>query len=91
MSEYKYKIPVYQIVDDGDLKFLFFYNTNFIPNVNDSIVNLIQDENGKYIRRLYLKVQQKLWCTTVGDTGYVNELSEESVILHVVLEADEPV
>ena len=26
--QYKYKLPIYQIDEDGDLKFIFFFNTD---------------------------------------------------------------
>ena len=92
MSEFKFKLPVYQILDEtGDLKFLYFYNTNTIPQIGDTIVNMVQDDKGKFIRRLYFKIKDRLLCTTLGDAGYINEFNEQPVTLHVEMLVDEPV
>jgi hypothetical protein len=91
MAEYKYKIPVYQIVDEDGLKFLFFYNTNVLPQIGDTIVNLIQDNTGKFVRRLYFKVQERLLPTLLGDVNEVNHFENEILNLQVTLEVDEPV
>lgn len=88
---YKYEIPVYQIDDEGDLKFLYNYNTNNIPNVGDIIVNMLQDEQGNFTRRLYFRVLEKQFCTIIGDKGIVNEFIETPCVLNVSAVIDEPV
>lgn len=91
MTDFKYNLPVYQIDDDGDLKFLFIYNTNYMPQSNDLIVNLIQDDTGNFTRRLYFRVIERLYPTLCGDKGVVNHVDNEQVHLQVKLEVDEPV
>ena len=91
MTDYKYNLPVYRIDEDGDLTFLFRYNTNYLPEVNDLIVNLVQDEDGNFIRRLYLRVVERLYPTLCGDKGVINHVEKEQIHLQVKLEVDEPV
>ena len=91
MTDYKYNLPVYRIDEDGDLTFLFRYNTNYLPEVNDLIVNLSQDEDGNFIRRLYLRVVERLYPTLCGDKGVINHVEKEQIHLQVKLEVDEPV
>ena len=92
MPEFKYKIPVYQIVDEtGTLKFIYNYNTNIIPKVGDTIVNMVQDEEGKIVQRIYFGVRDRLLCTVLSEQGQVNDFVQEPVILHVELLIDEPV
>ena len=91
MTDYKYNLPVYRIDEDGDLTFLFRYNTNYLPEVNDLIVNLAQDEDGNFIRRLYLRVVERLYPTLCGDKGVINHVEKEQIHLQVKLEVDEPV
>ena len=91
MTDYKYSLPVYRIDEDGDLTFLFRYNTDFIPQKGDLIVNLIQDEDGNFIRRLYLRVVERLYPTLCGDKGVINHVEKEQIHLQVKLEVDEPV
>lgn len=91
MTDYKYSLPVYRIDEDGDLTFLFRYNTNYLPEVNDLIVNLAQDEDGNFIRRLYLRVVERLYPTLCGDKGVINHVEKEQIHLQVKLEVDEPV
>ena len=38
-----FNLPVFQIDEDGDLKFLFYYQTEVMPAINDTIVNMIQE------------------------------------------------
>ena len=89
-NELEFKFPVFQIDDDGDLKFIFYYNTDVMPAVNDTIVNMIQDEDGKFTRRVYYKVADILFPVTPSNKNTVVALSENPVI-HVVLQVDEPV
>lgn len=91
MTDYKYSLPVYRIDEDGDLTFLFRYNTNYLPEVNDLIVNLAQDEDGNFVRRLYLRVVERLYPTLCGDKGVINHVEKEQIHLQVKLEVDEPV
>ena len=91
MTDYKYSLPVYRIDEDGDLSYLFRYNTNYLPEVNDLIINLIQDEDGNFIRRLYLRVVERLYPTLCGDKGVINHVEKEQIHLQVKLEVDEPV
>ena len=91
MTDYKYNLPVYRIDEDGDLTFLFRYNTDYLPEVNDLIVNLAQDEDGNFIRRLYLRVVERLYPTLCGDKGIINHVEKEQIHLQVKLEVDEPV
>ena len=91
MTDYKYSLPVYRIDEDGDLTFLFMYNTDYLPEVNDLIVNLAQDEDGNFIRRLYLRVVERLYPTLCGDKGIINHVEKEQIHLQVKLEVDEPV
>ena len=91
MTDYKYNLPVYRIDEDGDLTFLFRYNTDYLPEVNDLIVNLAQDEDGNFIRRLYLRVVERLYPTLCGDKGVINHVNNEQIHLQVKLEVDEPV
>lgn len=92
MPEFKYKIPVHQIVDEaGTLKFIYNYNTNIVPEVGDTIVNLVQDEEGKFVRRIYFGIKDRLLCTVLGEQGQVNDFAQEPVVLHVELLVDEPV
>lgn len=91
MTDYKYSLPVYRIDEDGDLSYLFRYNTNYLPEVNDLIVNLAQDEDGNFIRRLYLRVVERLYPTLCGDKGVINHVENEQIHLQVKLEVDEPV
>ena len=91
MTDYKYSLPVYRIDEDGDLTFLFRYNTDYLPEVNDLIVNLVQDKDGNFIRRLYLRVVERLYPTLCGDKGVINHVEKEQIHLQVKLEVDEPV
>ena len=91
MTDYKYSLPVYRIDEDGDLTFLFRYNTDFIPKKDDLIVNLVQDEDGNFVRRLYLRVVERLYPTLCGDKGVINHVEKEQIHLQVKLEVDEPV
>ena len=91
MTDYKYNLPVYRIDEDGDLTFLFRYNTDYLPEVNDLIVNLAQDKDGNFIRRLYLRVVERLYPTLCGDKGVINHVEKEQIHLQVKLEVDEPV
>lgn len=91
MTDYKYSLPVYRIDEDGDLTFLFRYNTDYLPEVNDLIVNLVQDEDGNFVRRLYLRVVERLYPTLCGDKGVINHVEKEQIHLQVKLEVDEPV
>ena len=91
MTDYKYSLPVYRIDEDGDLTFLFRYNTDYLPEVNDLIVNLVQDEDGNFVRRLYFRVIERLYPTLCGDKGVINHVEKEQIHLQVKLEVDEPV
>ena len=96
MTDYKYNLPVYRIDEDGDLTFLFRYNTNYLPEVNDLIVDyeivyMERDEDGNFIRRLYLRVVERLYPTLCGDKGVINHVEKEQIHLQVKLEVDEPV
>ena len=91
MTDYKYSLPVYRIDEDGDLTYLFRYNTNYLPEKGDLVVNLIQDEDGKFIRRWYFRVAERLYPTLCGDKGIINHVEKEQIHLQVKLEVDEPV
>lgn len=91
MTDYKYSLPVYRIDEDGDLTYLFKYNTDFIPEKGDLIVNLIQGEDGKFIRRIYFRIVERLCPTLCGDEGVINHVRNEFIHLQVRVEVDEPV
>lgn len=56
MTDLKYKYAVYNIDEDGDLKFLFNYNTNKVIQ-KDSLITFVQLDKNK---RVYYEVQQVL-------------------------------
>ena len=91
MTEYKYKLPVYQILDDGDLKFLFWYNAYYTPLRGDTICVICKDDDGKPTRRIYFTVEERLFCTDLGEKNIINDISVENIVLHVKLLVDEPV
>ena len=91
MTEYKYELLVYQILDDGDLKFLFFYNAYYVPQINGTICVMCKDDEGKPNRRIYFEVKDILYCTDLGDKNSINDISKENIVLHVKLLVDEPV
>lgn len=92
--EYKYKLPIQQIVDleDGSLKFIGNYFTNNIPQTNDQICVLISDENGSPQKRLYFAVRHFLHYAQAGDKHEILQNNSESIgELQVELLIDEPV
>ena len=91
MTDYKYNLLAYRIDEDGDLTYLFRYNTNYLPEKGDLIVNLTQDEDGKFIKRLYFRVVERLYPTLCGDKGVINHVDSEQIYLYVKFEVDEPV
>lgn len=68
MADLKYKYAVYNVDEDGDLKFLFNYNTDKVIQ-KDSLITCIQLDKNK---RVYYGVQQVL--------NVVKELQDQEVI-----------
>lgn len=91
--KYKYKIPVYQIDDDGDLKHLFYLSTDYIPRINESICKFVCDEYGVPVYREYYDVKNILYPVVevddVNNTKQVEFTGE--IVLHVELTISEPV
>ena len=85
-----FNLPVFQIDEDGDLKFLFYYQTEVMPAINDTIVNMLQDDDGKFVRRIYYKVADILFPVTPSGKNTVVAIQENPVV-HVVLQVDEPI
>lgn len=89
-NHFEFRLPVFQIDDDGDLKFIFYYNTEILPAVSDTIVNMIQDDSGKFVRRIYYKIVDILFPVRPCGKNSVVPISENPVI-HVKVQVDEPV
>ncbi len=94
MSDFKnpfeFNLPIFQIDDDGDLKFLFYYKTEITPSVSDTIVNMKQDDTGKFTNRTYYKVVDILFPVTPSNKNTVVAIGENPVV-HVILQVDEPI
>lgn len=89
MTNYKYKIRVQQIVDEmGDLKFLTYMNTDFIPNVNDQIAILTENEDGDIQKRLYFRVVNKVFPVLMGDKDNVNLIDTITLQVELLLEEE---
>lgn len=89
MTNYKYKIRVQQIVDEmGDLKFLTYMNTDFIPNVNDQIAILTKNEDGNIQKRLYFRVVNKVFPVLMGDKDNVNLIDTITLQVELLLEEE---
>ena len=89
MTDYKYKIRVQQIVDEmGDLKFLTYMNTDFIPNVNDQIAILTENEDGDIQKRLYFRVVNKVFPVLMGDKDNVNLIDTITLQVELLLEEE---
>lgn len=91
--QYKYKLPIYQIDEDGDLKFLFFFNTEHLPRINESICYFKCDESGKPIYREYYDVKNVLYPIIDSDNedNVKNTNFTGEIVLHVELTVSEPV
>lgn len=89
MTDYKYKIRIQQIVDEmGDLKFLTYMNTDFIPNVNDQIAILTENEDGDIQKRLYFRVVNKVFPVLMGDKDNVNLIDTITLQVELLLEEE---
>lgn len=86
--EYSFKLPVYEIDDDGDLKFIYNYKGNVVPQIGDTIVIMVSDDDNKFARRIYYDVKNVLVPTVLED-GDINQF--DNVVLHCVKTVDEPV
>lgn len=93
MAGYKYKFPIYEIVDEeGDLKFLFNLEINHIPNIGEQIVVLDKDENGKPIHRYYFVIIHKIIPTTLDSKeSVIYHEDKMDFILYVKKQVDEPI
>ena len=82
MSDFKFKIPIYEIVDEtGALKFLFFYETNTIPIHGNKIVTLVElDEDTR--KMFYYQVTSILRCTLMMDNSII-DCEKEPVVIYV--------
>ena len=89
MSDFKYELPLYTIDEDGDLKFKYFYKTNIMPKIGETIVTLFSNENGDYVRRIYYKVQDVIHGTISSDDNKIHQF--DAPILHCELQVDEPI
>lgn len=91
--QYKYKLPIYQIDEDGDLKFLFFLNTEYLPRINENICYFKCDENGKPVYREYYDVKNILYPVIDSDNedNVKNTDFAGEIVLHVELTVSEPV
>lgn len=79
--------PVYEILDDGDLKYVFeIYN--FLPNTGDTIANVICNEDGKPIRRIYYKVRDRILPCSLKNN---ESIPVAQPVIHVSLEIDEDI
>lgn len=89
MTNYKYKVRIQQIVDEmGDLKFLTYMNTDFIPNVNDQIAILTENEDGDIQKRLYFRVVNKVFPVLMGDKDNVNLIDTITLQVELLLEEE---
>ena len=89
MTDYKYKIRIQQIVDEmGDLKFLTYMNTDFIPNVNDQIAILTENEDGDIQKRLYFRVVNKVFPVLMGGKDNVNLIDTITLQVELLLEEE---
>lgn len=89
MTDYKYKIRIQQIVDEmGDLKFLTYMNTDFIPSVNDQIAILTENEDGDIQKRLYFRVVNKVFPVLMGDKDNVNLIDTITLQVELLLEEE---
>lgn len=90
------KYSVYNIDDDGDLKFIYFYKTDVRPQIGETIAYIICDSDGKPSRRVYSKIENILYPVIEEYTNDNNNqpitvvLSCEPVI-HVKEIVDEPI
>lgn len=80
MSDFKFKIPIYEIVDEtGALKFLFYYQTNIIPKNNETIVVLAEIDNNTD-KMLYYNVESVLNCAYMIDRDVFNSETQPIII-----------
>lgn len=86
-----YKLSIYEIHDDGDLKFVKFLTTNYIPRIGETIEWLIQDEDGKINRRIQYVIKNVVYPCLSSDGNVISHIDNDEIVLHVILEVDEPV
>lgn len=86
--EYRFRLPIYEIDEDGDLKFVHFYNGNVVPQIGDTIVIMVPDEENAFARRIYYDIKNILVPTVLED----NEIKQmDEIVLHCIKTVDEPV
>lgn len=91
MSEYKYNYRLTQIVDEeGTLKFLANYKTNELLTIGTQIATIIEDEDGRAIRRLYFEVKHIVQACKMGDVNEFLQYDMDSEA-QVILLIDEPI
>lgn len=91
MTIKNYRLSIYEIVDDVDLKFSRFMATNFIPRIGETIEWLTQDEKGKFTKRVQYVVKNVVYPCFTADDNVIVHLDNDEVVLHVTLEVDEPI
>lgn len=84
MTVFNYKFPVYEIDDDGDLKFIKNVCMDYLPRIGETLATFIEGENGKPIKRVYYKVQDILYPIIHGDRDMLS-IEQEPIIYHVKL------
>lgn len=90
MTDYKYKLPVFEILEEGDLKFIRFLYINYIPQINQTLCTFVEDENGTPIKRIYYKVADVLYPIRHLDNEMLS-IESEPIVLHVKLQICEDI
>ena len=86
--EYKFKLPIYEIDDDGDLKFIHYYTGDFVPQIGDTIVGMVPNNENMFSRRIYYDVKNVLIPTVLEE----DEIKQfDNIVIHCVKTVDEPV
>lgn len=92
MAIKKYKLSIYEINEDKDLKFLKFMATNYIPRIGETIELIIRDEFGKPVRGIQYIIKNVLYpCLETDTKNEIAHFDNDEIILHVELEIDEPI
>lgn len=91
MTIKNYKLSIYEIVDEGDLKFVKFLATNYIPRIGETIEWLVENENGKIDRRIQYVIQNVVYPCITFDNNIISHIDNDEIVLHVTLEVDEPI
>lgn len=82
MADFKLRIPVYEIVDEtGALKFLFFYETNFVPKHGEKLITLVEIDD-KTNKIFYYRITDIMKCTIMVD-DVVLDCEKEPIIVYV--------